>query len=291
MGNCFKIPKYKGSDVSYEGNKNVTFVAIEDCDTIEDVLSKTVSALDNIPSYETAADNLEVDINTQGIGNAKTVCAAALLGYVFDYETSITGTSVRFGYDLVKSTSNLPQGYNLYQILVETRGAKGVINRGTSISSGFNIALDDFPIKADVRLIVSTTCGLVELYKQISISSTAVVGKYTTQFDVNDLTTAAASKKLKDLLSSLYARVAYLENVLQSTRFVTTEDRVTTLEQGASALSSIYLSQDAKFSYDSGTYSLQEVITDIDTRLGSLEGSVLDYGTRLNTIEDQLAIP
>lgn len=291
MANCFNIPKYKGQDVSYDGPKDYTTVDIDACDSLEDVVVKALDAIETFEPGTFNANEAEIDVNTQGLSAGKSVCAASLLGAVIEYETAITGNTIRFGYDLTKATSNLPSGHKIYQILVETKGTKGTINRGTSISSGFNLNLDELPVRVDVRLTITTSCGLVDLTKIISIPNSSVLGKYSAQLDISDQTTAVSTKKLKDILGSLYAHVAYLENSLQSTTFVTTGERVTELENSYSDLSSIYLEITDKFSYNGGNFVLQDIITSIENRIKAIENTLTDYNARLIAIEDQLAIP
>lgn len=251
-----------------------TEVSIPDLDIQSgDNLDWVIEKLANQESVtqETNSDFISGNFYCLG-GSGSSVCASQIAVRTMSYSTTIGGSgSVSFSWDLTLIRSSLPSAYSVTSISVVANSPNSVnaLLSSSSAKSSVTFNISSYPVTVDFKIRVNTTCGQIELTKTINLYNSADTGNKTAIMDLADYT----SNSIQNITQDQYNELVASEICLLKDRVMLIEesfDQSGDISSLSNQLNSVTI---INSSGSNQTFSLQEALSDISTRLKSIEDS------------------
>jgi hypothetical protein len=197
-----------GIETGYSYSINVVKLAAELSDLIEKNVVDLKCLGDGIvplpEGVQVIVDKIcslnDTDITTTAnlycLGSNVSTCAASISKKSFSYNLYPTTNGITFTYDSSSTLDNLPPGITAGKFNLT---AEGIVDSGSIVVAdtenkigGFNIPVSRLPAVITVKCRLGSSCGDIELYKRIAITS-PVNKSFNTEFGLNDYSYGASS--------------------------------------------------------------------------------------------------
>lgn len=177
---------YTGDDIPELGIKKGT--------SLNTVINRLIEAVRSTPDSQksnVSTDDVKIEGSNLNLTGKVTPCASKISNRDFYYEVSSNISGVSISYNLKSVLDNLPKdtvgAYGTEVSFVGT-AVYGPINIFSSNKpiDGILVPLDKFPIIANFKIYLNSTCGSIELIKRVLIESSNATGKFYTSLDLNE---------------------------------------------------------------------------------------------------------
>ena len=262
-----------------------------DCgDTLDDVILKlggvtkvegecTNEFISGSPTVPVTAANMSA-----GAGNSLTSgvsdCAAQITDTQFQYEFVNTNINTELSYSL-SFIKNLPAGFTVLDTQVSLVGPDGFIASGSATAQTFSIKPNQFPASFRISVRINSSCGQIEFFKTLSLSSNGATGTFVNTLSINDLSAAVGPTDLnqEQYNKVLESEIGLIKNRLASQENNTLSGEVAALQSSVSALESAESVATSEFitttcSGGTETKSLTDIINAINASLCDIAGQI-----------------
>lgn len=162
---------------------------------------------------ELKSSNIILDSQLYCLGGNISTCSAAINNKNFNYSLAPSANGITFTYNTLETLNNLPASIESGKFNIQ---AQGLIENGSVIIvdsndkvGGFTIPLNRLPAVVSLNCKLGSSCGDIQLYKRILISS-PTNKKFNTTFSLNDFSSSniegMTQKSFNELLAAEFCK-------------------------------------------------------------------------------------
>ncbi len=210
------------------------------------------------------------------VGGNISSCAATVTNRNLNYYIAQIDTGVTFTYSVEDMINSLPEGISVQSVSVI--GSANVTSSGSTLVNstkkvgGFTIPMSNLPASIQFRVKLSSTCGVLELYKDVSVTTATLPNDYIGTMQVIDTTSTGVSELTQDKYNELLAsKLTLLESRLDSMGSFSDKTEVQALEIKELQEKSV---QETTVLVDGKDTSLQASVTDLVAKNASLQSNL-----------------
>lgn len=231
------------------------------------------------------------------LSDGSSICASQLSSRNFSYSVENTSDSSILKYDL-SYIKTIPGSFNHISTTVTLAGGEGVIGSSKSSADSFVIRPNQFPASVRIRSRFNSSCGQIELQKNINIQSNSSKGNFNGTMDLNDLTLSQENSDLnqeqynqllENEISRLKSRLETVETGDLSVSVGTLQGQVSSLESSFNSVSDMEFVV-ATSAGGTTTKTLSELLQELTQTVYNLQGEVAvlrnDYNVLKNRVDN-----
>lgn len=229
------------------------------------------------------------------VRDTSNLCASQIIVRNFHYSLSTGPSTITLGWNLLNVRDNLPSGYRIALSRVRVTGntvaGRNVIADSSSLSGGFSIGPNAYPITLDFLIRVVSPCGDIDMEKTIKILDTSKTGTFSLILSAKDLNPSSGEILLTDQLNMIESKLFDVEQKLDTMPNSTTQTEENTAEienltESIDSLENVLVDYVKNGGNKSDT--LGNVINDIYVSIKSLQDGYTNLQIQIEGLQDQI---